>query len=169
MLPLHRFNFLIKVTKAGLQALLVGMSGGLWGCFFFPLSLSSVILKLHSNSFSLCSGQEGVWCHRAVSKSTAGEASGDQQHCCHQLTWQVPREVWVAIRHMTVALAMFWKQELVWLAVRASALPAVRAGHRECWIHCLGLCPAEKPAIPRKKSYKQQENAKEKGPWRDQS
>lgn len=45
---------------------------------------------------------------------------------------------------------MFWKQELVWLAVRASALPAVWAGPRECWIYYLGLCLAEKPAIPRK-------------------
>lgn len=102
-------------------------------------------------SFSLLR-TEGIWCHPAVSKSTAGQASrsGDERHRCHQLSWQVTREVCVAIRHMTVALAMFWKQEFVWLAVRARALPAVRAGGRECWIHCRGLSPAEEPAIARK-------------------
>lgn len=102
-------------------------------------------------SFSLLR-TEGIWCHPAVSKSTAGQASrsGDERHRCPQLSWQVPREVCVAIRHMTVALAMFWKQEFVWLAVRARALPAVRAGGRECRIHCRGLSPAEEPAIARK-------------------
>lgn len=64
---------------------------------------------------------------------------------------------------------MFWKQEFVRLAVRARALPPIRAGGRECWIRCLGLCPAEMAAIPRKKLYKQQWNAKKKGSWGEQS